>query len=60
MKYLQENKIIHRDWKPSNILKTITDNGEILYKLCDFGAARELESNQPFASIVGTEEYLVT
>uniref|UniRef100_A0A915IT36 Protein kinase domain-containing protein n=1 Tax=Romanomermis culicivorax TaxID=13658 RepID=A0A915IT36_ROMCU len=60
MKYLRENKIIHRDWKPSNILKTITEDGNVLYKLCDFGAARELDDNQAFVSIVGTEEYILS
>lgn len=30
-----------------------------IYKLIDFGAARELHSEQEFESIYGTEEYLV-
>lgn len=60
LRYLHENKIIHRDWKPSNILKAITPDGETFYKLCDFGAARICEENGQFMSIVGTEEYLVS
>ena len=31
-----------------------------VYKLTDFGAARELEENTSFMSIYGTEEYLVS
>ena len=30
-----------------------------VYKLTDFGAARELQEDQPFMSLYGTEEYLV-
>ena len=31
-----------------------------VYKLTDFGAARELEGSEEFKSIYGTEEYLVS
>lgn len=58
MKYLHDNKIVHRDLKPGNIMKTINDAGKSIYKLTDFGSARELESNQEFMSLCGTEEYL--
>lgn len=30
-----------------------------VYKLTDFGAARELEAHEGFMSVYGTEEYLV-
>jgi len=30
-----------------------------VYKLTDFGAAKELEGSEEFMSIYGTEEYLV-
>lgn len=30
-----------------------------VYKLTDFGAARELEEEEQFVSLYGTEEYLV-
>ena len=30
-----------------------------IYKLTDFGAARELQDDETFTSIYGTEEYLV-
>lgn len=58
MKYLRDNNIIHRDLKPGNIMKFITDDGRSIYKLTDFGAARELEDDQQFMSLYGTEEYL--
>ncbi len=31
-----------------------------VYKLTDFGAARELEAHEGFMSVYGTEEYLVS
>eukprot|EP00099_Drosophila_melanogaster_P018880 NP_610048.2 I-kappaB kinase epsilon, isoform C [Drosophila melanogaster] len=58
MKHLRDNKLVHRDLKPGNIMKFISEDGQTIYKLTDFGAARELEDNQPFASLYGTEEYL--
>jgi TANK-binding kinase 1 len=47
-----------RDLKPGNIMKFIKDDGTIVYKLTDFGAARELNDDQQFVSLYGTEEYL--
>lgn len=47
-----------RDLKPGNIMKFIKDDGSIVYKLTDFGAARELQDDQQFMSLYGTEEYL--
>lgn len=41
-----------------NIMKFIADDGSIIYKLTDFGAARELQEDQQFVSLYGTEEYL--
>ncbi|KAL5279346.1 IKBKE family protein [Megaselia abdita] len=58
MKHLRDNNIVHRDLKPGNIMKFISEDGQTVYKLTDFGAARELAENQPFASLYGTEEYL--
>ncbi|XP_047117169.1 serine/threonine-protein kinase TBK1 [Schistocerca piceifrons] len=58
MKHLRDNNLIHRDLKPGNIMKFITDDGRTVYKLTDFGAARELEEDQQFMSLYGTEEYL--
>jgi len=41
LQYLHENRIIHRDMKPQNIL--IAENGVV--KLCDFGFARHMSTN---------------
>lgn len=58
MKHLRDMNIIHRDLKPGNIMKFISEDGQAIYKLTDFGAARELEEDQQFVSLYGTEEYL--
>lgn len=58
MNHLRDNHLVHRDLKPGNIMKFINDDGTIVYKLTDFGAARELEDDQQFVSLYGTEEYL--
>lgn len=58
MKHLRDNNLVHRDLKPGNIMKFLTEEGLTIYKLTDFGAARELEENQQFVSLYGTEEYL--
>lgn len=39
-------------------MKFIKDDGTTVYKLTDFGAARELQDGQYFQSLYGTEEYL--
>lgn len=59
MNHLRENGIIHRDIKPGNIMRVIGEDGQSVYKLTDFGAARELEDDEQFVSLYGTEEYLV-
>nr|DBA31092.1 TPA: hypothetical protein GDO54_007000 [Pyxicephalus adspersus] len=58
MNHLRENGIIHRDIKPGNIMRVIGEDGHSVYKLTDFGAARELEDDEQFVSLYGTEEYL--
>ncbi|CAB3368360.1 Hypothetical predicted protein [Cloeon dipterum] len=58
MKHLRDNNLVHRDLKPGNIMKFLADDGAVIYKLTDFGAARELEEGQQFVSLYGTEEYL--
>ncbi|XP_028982689.1 inhibitor of nuclear factor kappa-B kinase subunit epsilon [Diachasma alloeum] len=58
MKHLRDNNLVHRDLKPGNIMKYIADDGSTIYKLTDFGAARELHEDQQFMSLYGTEEYL--
>uniref|UniRef100_A0A1B0C992 Putative tank binding protein kinase tbk1 n=1 Tax=Lutzomyia longipalpis TaxID=7200 RepID=A0A1B0C992_LUTLO len=58
MKHLRDNNLVHRDLKPGNIMKFISEDGRTVFKLTDFGAARELQENQQFMSLYGTEEYL--
>jgi serine/threonine protein kinase len=59
MNELHNLKIVHRDIKPNNILLQILPTGEHIYKLSDFGAAREYQGeDEQFTSLCGTEEYL--
>uniref|UniRef100_A0A8C3ABT2 Serine/threonine-protein kinase TBK1 n=1 Tax=Cyclopterus lumpus TaxID=8103 RepID=A0A8C3ABT2_CYCLU len=58
MNHLREYGIVHRDIKPGNIMRVIGEDGHSVYKLTDFGAARELEDDEQFVSLYGTEEYL--
>lgn len=58
MNHLRDNAVVHRDIKPGNIMREMGEDGRSLYKLADFGAARELEDDEKFVSIYGTEEYL--
>uniref|UniRef100_H3ARH4 Inhibitor of nuclear factor kappa B kinase subunit epsilon n=1 Tax=Latimeria chalumnae TaxID=7897 RepID=H3ARH4_LATCH len=58
MNHLRENGIVHRDIKPGNIMRLVGEEGQSIYKLTDFGAARELDDDEKFISLYGTEEYL--
>ncbi|KAK7503339.1 hypothetical protein BaRGS_00005260 [Batillaria attramentaria] len=58
MQYLRRAGVIHRDIKPGNIMRFLTDDGNSIYKLTDFGAARDLSDEENFTSLYGTEEYL--
>ncbi|KAI7795038.1 inhibitor of nuclear factor kappa-B kinase subunit epsilon [Triplophysa rosa] len=58
MNHLREKGVVHRDIKPGNIMRQVGEDGCSVYKLTDFGAARELEDDEKFLSIYGTEEYL--
>ncbi|XP_008571297.1 PREDICTED: inhibitor of nuclear factor kappa-B kinase subunit epsilon isoform X3 [Galeopterus variegatus] len=58
MNHLRENGIVHRDIKPGNIMRLVGEAGQSIYKLTDFGAARELGDDEQFVSVYGTEEYL--
>lgn len=58
MQYLRHAGVVHRDIKPGNIMRYLTDDGNSVYKLTDFGAARDLSDEENFTSLYGTEEYL--
>nr|XP_057911606.1 inhibitor of nuclear factor kappa-B kinase subunit epsilon [Doryrhamphus excisus]XP_057911607.1 inhibitor of nuclear factor kappa-B kinase subunit epsilon [Doryrhamphus excisus] len=58
MNHLRENGVVHRDIKPGNIMRQTGEDSRSVYKLTDFGAARELDDDEKFVSIYGTEEYL--
>ncbi|XP_072039239.1 serine/threonine-protein kinase TBK1-like [Amphiura filiformis] len=58
MKHLRDQGVVHRDIKPGNIMRVLAEDGTYMYKLADFGAARELHDEENFMSLYGTEEYL--
>ncbi|XP_059531294.1 inhibitor of nuclear factor kappa-B kinase subunit epsilon isoform X2 [Myotis daubentonii] len=58
MNHLREHGVVHRDIKPGNIMRLLGEEGQSIYKLTDFGAARELDDDEHFVSVYGTEEYL--
>ncbi|GFR77891.1 inhibitor of kappab kinase epsilon, partial [Elysia marginata] len=58
IQYLRQENVIHRDIKPGNIMRYVTEEGLSIYKLTDFGAARNLDDSESFESLCGTEEYL--
>lgn len=41
-------------------MRLVGEAGQSVYKLTDFGAARELDDDEKFISVYGTEEYLVS
>ena len=41
-------------------MRLMGEEGQSIYKLTDFGAARELDDDEKFVSVYGTEEYLVS
>lgn len=57
--YLRIYGITHRDIKHGNILCYKEENGQITFKLTDFGATKEVFSdNKEISPLYGTEEFL--
>lgn len=56
--HMHEIHIIHRDLKPDNFLVSELSDGQIVYKVSDFGSARVLKPGEKYGSIQGTFEYL--
>ncbi|XP_068156134.1 inhibitor of nuclear factor kappa-B kinase subunit beta [Drosophila tropicalis] len=50
-------KVCHRDLKPDNIVIQRGRNGEKVYKLTDFGLARQSPDQTMLQSVVGTRHY---
>ena len=59
-KILVENKVIHRDLKPNNILLKKDKNDKNIWKLVDYGVSRQLFtlSRQLYTKYVGTLLYM--
>ncbi|XP_071646927.1 uncharacterized protein [Temnothorax longispinosus] len=56
VEYMHENKIVHLDLKPENIMCRTRTSHQI--KLIDFGLAQALKSDQPVRVLFGTPEFI--
>ncbi|GCC29259.1 hypothetical protein chiPu_0007697 [Chiloscyllium punctatum] len=56
VQYLHDNKILHLDIKPANILMVHPERNDI--KICDFGFAQKFEPVQPQFSKYGCPEFV--
>ena len=58
--FLQTKSIAHRDIKPENILLFRSNNNEIIYKICDFGEAKDFAfiRAKKQKTLRGTELYM--
>jgi len=56
--YMQvSKKIAHRDIKPQNVL-VFNNNNNIIYKMADFGEAKEVKISKQLNTLRGTELYM--
>jgi inhibitor of nuclear factor kappa-B kinase subunit beta len=58
IKFLHSQKIIHRDLKPENILLKRVGESQVIYKLTDFGYAKQYDNSSVCTSLVGTVQYV--
>lgn len=58
VEYLIKMRIVHSDIKPDNVMISGCPDGTSIYKLGDFGAARQLKPHEKYSSLYGTFEYL--
>ncbi|ETI47432.1 CAMKK/CAMKK-META protein kinase [Phytophthora nicotianae CJ01A1] len=57
--FLHENKIIHRDIKPGNLLLKTVDDNEVILKIADFGVSHEMEhDNEDMRQTAGTAIFM--
>ncbi|KAG6574585.1 CAMKK/CAMKK-META protein kinase [Phytophthora cinnamomi] len=57
--FLHENKIIHCDIKPGNLLLKTVDENEVILKIADFGVSHEMESeNEVMRQTAGTAIFM--
>ncbi len=55
LEYLEQNRMVHRDMKPHNVL--VNTKGEV--KLCDFGVSQKISTNRKrLHTFVGTMRYM--
>lgn len=55
---MHQQKIVHLDIKPANILVNTSDHSEVSYKLCDFGLTRNQFNNNNEDIDEGDSRYL--
>jgi len=59
LKHLHENHIIHRDIKPANVLRFELNNGDMVFKITDFGISRQMNSTyEQQSTMAGTRMYM--
>jgi len=56
VQYLHNQKIVHLDLKPENVVCTQKENASV--KIIDFGTAKELEPTEQVKALVGTPEFV--
>eukprot|EP01107_Rhizomastix_libera_P002924 TRINITY_DN15098_c0_g1_i1.p1 TRINITY_DN15098_c0_g1~~TRINITY_DN15098_c0_g1_i1.p1 ORF type:complete len:1328 (+),score=282.58 TRINITY_DN15098_c0_g1_i1:19-4002(+) len=60
LNFLHQNNIMHRDFKPDNLLVVSTNPNSVCVKLTDFGTSRQAidDSSQQYTKGVGTPLYM--